>query len=186
MSYQKKNLEKKFASSTGDFCILSAPPVWFLCTWVVCVRVAHICGSPEWLRSHRQAEGARLGYPPLCASGKCDITVTFSSFSPKPRLVSPWSSLVPLALSAPVVLLSRSVRQWEDSPSFMGSPKLAETHVISTPMSLRLRIVATSWRGKASWSEWGHFSGLILIHIQHQATLGTMGVQSSIWNISCT
>ena len=53
-SYQKKNLDKKFASSTGDFCILSAPPVWFLCTWgVVSVRVAHICVSPGWLCSHR-------------------------------------------------------------------------------------------------------------------------------------
>lgn len=43
LSYQKKNLDKKLASSTGDFCILSAPPVWFVCTWVAPERVLHIC-----------------------------------------------------------------------------------------------------------------------------------------------
>lgn len=42
-SYQKKNLDKKLASSTGDFCILSAPPVWFVCTWVAAERAVHIC-----------------------------------------------------------------------------------------------------------------------------------------------
>lgn len=183
MSYQKKNLEKKFASSTGDFCILSAPPVWFLCTWVVSVRVAHIYVSPEWLRSHRRETRRSPVLSSTCASGKYNVTVWLSS-SPKPRLVSlssvrlPWSSLVPLALSAPAVLLSPSVQQWEDSPSFMGSPKLAETHVISTPTSLRLHIVATSWRGEASWSKWGHFRRQILIHIQ--AMRGTMGVQRPI------
>lgn len=33
--YQKKYLERKFASSTGDFCILRAPPVLFHCTCVL-------------------------------------------------------------------------------------------------------------------------------------------------------
>lgn len=42
-SYQKKNLDKKLASSTGDFCILSAAPVWVVCTWVAPERVLHIC-----------------------------------------------------------------------------------------------------------------------------------------------
>lgn len=70
VSYQKKYLDKKFASSTGDFCILSAPPVWFLCTWVVPVRVAHICVLCAAPCPQTQRGAAHLFYPPLCSSGR--------------------------------------------------------------------------------------------------------------------
>lgn len=105
-SYQKKNLERKFASSTGDFCILSAPPVWFLCTWVVFVRVAHICGSPERLRSHRQRGGGGgvlaclilHRVPPVDMMSLFECLVSLSSV----RLPGPSGSLCPL-LSCPLL-----------------------------------------------------------------------------------
>lgn len=67
ISYQKKNLEKKFASSTGDFCILRAPPVWVPCTWV----------SPAWLRGD-----ARPLYSPLRICSECIVAMQ-SSWCPK-------------------------------------------------------------------------------------------------------
>lgn len=146
MSYQKKNLDKKFASSTGDFCILSAPPV-YLCTWVVVVRVAHICVSPEWLRPHRQRDRVLSSFVLHFAPPVAEHVVTASFLLCSKILVSilspsPWCSFV-----APAILRALSVRQWQESPSFMGSSKLAETYVISTPPRLWWHIMAIRWRG---------------------------------------
>lgn len=109
MSYQKKNLDKKFASSTGDFCILSAPPVCSLCTWVVFVRVAHICVSPEWLRPHRQRDGVLPSFvlhfaPPVAehvvtASFLLWCKILVSILSPSPFR---YSRYLALSLSATV------------------------------------------------------------------------------------
>lgn len=57
--YQKKNLEKKLASSTGDFCILSAAPVCSLLhlSRLECASLTFACPPPprpEWLPPHGQ------------------------------------------------------------------------------------------------------------------------------------
>lgn len=127
-SYQKKNLDKKLASSTGDFCILSAPPVWFVCTWVAPERVGHIC----------------VPCVAPCARPRREDVLASS--------VLHFASLQPLQLgflasprTRPLPSLCSSVRQWEDWPSFMGSQKRTETHVTSTPPGLRIVATQTKW-----------------------------------------
>lgn len=140
ISYQKKNLEKKFASSTGDFCILRAPPVWVPCTWV----------SPAWLRGD-----ARPLYSPLRVCSECIVAMQ-SSWCQKTKnctssvtlraslgflflhllklnvflrvflVLFSAASHSPLRLpsfhSLSLFYLPLTLWQGEDSPSFMGSP----------------------------------------------------------------
>lgn len=134
--YQKTNLERKFASSTGDFCILRAPPVWFLCTWGFPEPRSHWCVSPPTSsRGNSDRRDVGLSSPLLQLTGYFPPQSFKKMGDLNPLLVillCPLQKSVSFSSRLGETMKGQSIFYWL-------TPLNLSWDVISTPQSLRLQ-----------------------------------------------